>query len=183
MSGIKEEPSKKRLKECLTPSGERVERLFQEAAEGRPRRRAFKKGLIVHLAYFIAHESHHRGNILLTLKQSGHPIDVDQDSGFLVVWHSGGSSGTDSDFSSIQGQRFVDPQWIFTDVSSRETQALGPLPFQIEAVRELVASTRVELGSEENPRKNSRRVGPSVDGQRIAPAQPRETGEVSICRA
>ena len=27
------------------------------------------------LAYFISHESHHRGSILLTLKTSGHPID------------------------------------------------------------------------------------------------------------
>jgi uncharacterized damage-inducible protein DinB len=27
------------------------------------------------LAYFVAHESHHRGNILLMLKQCGHRID------------------------------------------------------------------------------------------------------------
>jgi uncharacterized damage-inducible protein DinB len=70
-----EEPSKERLKECLAASGACVERFFEQVTAGLPRRRAFKKGPVVHLAYFIAHESHHRGNILLTLKQSGHPID------------------------------------------------------------------------------------------------------------
>jgi uncharacterized damage-inducible protein DinB len=30
---------------------------------------------VPYLGYFIAHESHHRGSILLTLKQSGHPVD------------------------------------------------------------------------------------------------------------
>lgn len=33
-----------------------------------------KRGLVQHLAYFVAHESHHRGSILLTLKQCG-PVD------------------------------------------------------------------------------------------------------------
>ena len=33
------------------------------------------KGLIAFLGYLIAHQSHHRSNILLTLKQSGHSLD------------------------------------------------------------------------------------------------------------
>jgi uncharacterized damage-inducible protein DinB len=36
--------------------------------------KGFKKGVIPMLGYFISHESHHRGNILLTLKQSGEKI-------------------------------------------------------------------------------------------------------------
>jgi len=48
--------------------------LIREMAEGRVR--GFRRGPVQTLAYFIAHESHHRGSILLTLKQSGHPLDV-----------------------------------------------------------------------------------------------------------
>ena len=36
--------------------------------------KGFKKGVIPLLGYFISHESHHRGNIILTLKQSGEKI-------------------------------------------------------------------------------------------------------------
>lgn len=36
--------------------------------------KGFKKGVIPFLGYFISHESHHRGNMLLTLKQSGEKI-------------------------------------------------------------------------------------------------------------
>ncbi len=36
--------------------------------------KGFKKGVIPLLGYFISHESHHRGNILLTLKQCGEKI-------------------------------------------------------------------------------------------------------------
>ncbi len=71
----KEEPSKERLKEHLAESGGRVEAFFEQCHAGLPKRRTFKKGLIVNLSYFIAHESHHRGNILLTLKQCGHSLD------------------------------------------------------------------------------------------------------------
>jgi len=33
-----------------------------------------KKGVIPMLGYFVSYESHHRGNILLSLKQSGEKI-------------------------------------------------------------------------------------------------------------
>ena len=36
--------------------------------------KGFKKGVISFLGYFISHESHHRGNMILTLKQSGEKI-------------------------------------------------------------------------------------------------------------
>ena len=55
----------------------RIEQFFSDWAAGVPKRRGFKKGLPAYLAYFVAHESHHRGNILLTLKQCGHNLDKD----------------------------------------------------------------------------------------------------------
>ena len=71
----KDEPDKKTLKQSFLASGQRLETFFEECIAGAPKRRGFKKGIIVHLGYFISHESHHRGNILLTLKQSGHKLD------------------------------------------------------------------------------------------------------------
>jgi uncharacterized damage-inducible protein DinB len=34
----------------------------------------FKPGVVAFLGYVIAHESHHRGQIILSLKQSGHSV-------------------------------------------------------------------------------------------------------------
>ncbi|HEX4998067.1 MAG TPA: DinB family protein [Terriglobia bacterium] len=70
-----EEPDKSKLKECLTASADRIETFFAECAAGAPKRRPFKKGIVSTLGYFIAHESHHRGSILLTLKECGHKVD------------------------------------------------------------------------------------------------------------
>lgn len=68
-------PEKKRLVDSLAASSALVETFITEVAGSVPRRRGFKKGLPTTLAYFIAHESHHRGSIILTLKESGHPLD------------------------------------------------------------------------------------------------------------
>ncbi len=74
----KEQPERAALLENLRESEARVAEFFEQcvaADPDGPKRRGFKKGVIAHLAYFVSHESHHRGNILLTLKQSGHNPD------------------------------------------------------------------------------------------------------------
>lgn len=68
-------PGRDELKRHLAASEARIAAFFADVAAGVAKRRGFKKGLIQHLSYFISHESHHRGNILLTLKQSGHNLD------------------------------------------------------------------------------------------------------------
>ena len=70
-----EEPDKKTLAKHLTASAEAIEVFLRESALGEGNRRFFKKGVVAHLSYFIAHESHHRGNMLLTLKECGHALD------------------------------------------------------------------------------------------------------------
>jgi uncharacterized damage-inducible protein DinB len=70
-----EEPDKESLKEHLLASAARIETFFADALAGHGKRRTSRKGVIAQLGYFIAHESHHRGSILLTLKQSGHGLD------------------------------------------------------------------------------------------------------------
>lgn len=68
-------PKKSELKKALTASSAAIETFLGDVLEGAPKRRGFKKGIFTTLGYFIAHESHHRGSILLTLKQSGHKLD------------------------------------------------------------------------------------------------------------
>ena len=67
-----DEPDKKTLRTHLEASARRFEQYWQDILDEVPRRRTLKKGVVPYLGYFIAHESHHRGNILLTLKQCGH---------------------------------------------------------------------------------------------------------------
>jgi len=71
-------PDREILKTALTASGRAVETFLRDLVDGAPggtRRRGFRKGVSATLAYLVAHESHHRGSILLTLKHSGHPLD------------------------------------------------------------------------------------------------------------
>ncbi|MDD5543775.1 MAG: DinB family protein [Acidobacteriia bacterium] len=70
-----DEPDKKTLKQSLEDSGRRIETFLEQCAAGMSKRRPSKKGVIATLGYLIAHESHHRGSILLTLKECGHNLD------------------------------------------------------------------------------------------------------------
>ncbi len=68
-------PEKAALKDALTASGAAMEAFLAGVLAGEPKRRGFKKGVFTTFAYFIAHESHHRGSILLTLKECGHKLE------------------------------------------------------------------------------------------------------------
>ncbi len=68
-------PSKSELTKALKASAKAVEQLLLGVLEGQPKRRGFRKGLFTTLSYFVAHEAHHRGRILLTLKVAGHTLD------------------------------------------------------------------------------------------------------------
>lgn len=64
-------PSKKELRTALTASAEGIESSIRESWANGGKVTGFKRGLMPLVGYLIAHESHHRGSIMLTLKQSG----------------------------------------------------------------------------------------------------------------
>jgi len=79
----KPHPPRKLLRKSLVDSAIAIETFLADLVEGKPKRRGFKRGTYTTLAYFTAHEAHHRGRILLTLKVSGHSLDRDVASG---IW-------------------------------------------------------------------------------------------------
>jgi len=66
--------NRKVLRKAFEDSAVGIEELFARSWGNNGKVKSFKSGLIPMLGYFISHESHHRGNILLTLKQCGEKI-------------------------------------------------------------------------------------------------------------
>jgi uncharacterized damage-inducible protein DinB len=67
--------SKEKLRDALAASGKAIETVIREAAERGGKVKGFKPHATAFLGYLISHESHHRGQIGWTLKQTGHPLD------------------------------------------------------------------------------------------------------------
>lgn len=66
---------KKLLAEALQNSGKAIESLLQKGIEANGRIKGFKPHVTAFLGYIVSHESHHRGQIALTLKQAGYKLD------------------------------------------------------------------------------------------------------------
>ena len=70
----KEGITRKSLTTSLEQSSQAIRTLLSKGIdEGKIK--GFKPHAAAFLGYLISHESHHRGQIVLSLKQSGHPVD------------------------------------------------------------------------------------------------------------
>lgn len=66
---------KKLLARQLEESGKAIEALLKKSLQSGGKIKGFKPHVTAFLGYIIAHESQHRGQIALSLKQSGHALD------------------------------------------------------------------------------------------------------------
>lgn len=65
---------KRRLIRSITDSGLAVGRLLAASLESGGKIKGFKPHVTAFLGYLISHESHHRGQIIISLKQANHAL-------------------------------------------------------------------------------------------------------------
>ncbi|HBB88766.1 MAG TPA: hypothetical protein DC047_14235 [Blastocatellia bacterium] len=77
---------KKQLRRSLADSSVAIRTLLEQSVAQGGKVKGFKPHVAAFLGYLISHESHHRGQIALSLKQAGTPLDKKTQYG---IWEWG----------------------------------------------------------------------------------------------
>jgi uncharacterized damage-inducible protein DinB len=64
-------PTRSELRRALLASGRAVEALLARTLRGEQKLKLFRQEPLRWLGYMVSHESHHRGQVVLTLKANG----------------------------------------------------------------------------------------------------------------
>ena len=71
------------LKKHFATSVDAIAKWLERCVEAGGTLKGYKRGVVPALGYLLAHEGHHRGSILLTLKQCGHKVSTEVQYG---IW-------------------------------------------------------------------------------------------------
>lgn len=93
---LSETPSRDTLVQAFRASGRAFEALLPLALTRDPSVKNPKRTGMLLFAYLIAHESHHRGQIMLALKQSGTRMREERPFGMWAMWFDPASAEKDT---------------------------------------------------------------------------------------
>ncbi len=76
-------PDRQTLLEAFEQTGRAMEEHIKAAFKNDGKPTNFKRGVVPMIGYYISHECHHRGHAILTIKQSGIPLN---DNLRMFIW-------------------------------------------------------------------------------------------------